>query len=63
MSEIDPNLLAEFKALTEQAAHYRRYSFGAPIDQQRTDDEGRTYSALLSRHLLKIHLMVTHHPN
>ena len=60
--EVDPDLLAEFNVLTEQAAHYRRYSYGAPPEQQRTDADGRTYAALLSDRLLSIHHMVKLHP-
>ena len=62
VSEVDPELLTEFKALTEQAAHYRRYSYGAPPEQWRTDEDGRKYSALLSDRLLSIHHMVKLHP-
>ncbi len=57
MSEVDPKLLAEFKALTEQAAEYRRGSYGAP-PHKRTPGAARK----LSHQLLLIHYMVKEHP-
>jgi hypothetical protein len=62
VSEIDPDLLSEFNALTEQAADYRRHSFGAPPHPRRFDEEGHSYFVLLSHHLLLIHHMVKLHP-
>lgn len=62
MSEVDPDLLAEFKTLTELATAYRRHSFGARSHQKQFDEEGRSYFYLLSRQLLRIHHMVSLHP-
>ena len=62
VSKVDPDLIAEFKELTEQAAEYRRRSYGSRSHQKQLDDEGRSYFSLLSSHLLLIHHMVKRHP-
>jgi hypothetical protein len=62
VSDVDPNLLAEFNALTEQAEDYRRHSFGARSRQKQLDEQGRSYFYLLSQALLRIHHMVRLHP-
>ena len=62
MSEIDSDLLAEFKKVTEQAADYRKRSFGAESGQKHFDENGRSYFYLLSNHLMLIHHMVERHP-
>jgi hypothetical protein len=54
---VDQWLLTEFKALTEEAAEYRRHSFGAPPGRQAP---GAAFK--LSRHLLLIDRMVKLHP-
>ena len=62
MSRIDPDLLSEFSVITEEAAEYRRHSFGARSREKQFNDEGRSYFYLLSRHLSVIHRMVRRHP-
>ena len=62
MSKVDPDLLSEFSAITEEAAEYRRHSFGARSRKKQFDEEGRSYFYLLSRHLSIIHRMVRRHP-
>ena len=62
MPEVDPDLLGEFNALTEQAADYRRGSYASRSHREQFDAEGRSYSALLSHHLGLIHRMVKRHP-
>jgi hypothetical protein len=62
MSSVDPDLLAEFRAITEEAAEYRRHSFGARSREKQFDEEGRSYFYLLSRNASVIHRMVRCHP-
>lgn len=75
MSEVDPGLLAEFNALTERAADFRRHSYGSADYRRRSngspsqllgtpekDEEGRSYFSVLSHHLWLIHHMVELHP-
>jgi hypothetical protein len=62
MSRVDPDLLAEFSAITGEAAEYRRHSFGARSREKQFDEEGRSYFYLLSRHLSVIYRMVRSHP-
>jgi hypothetical protein len=59
--EVQPELLAEFRTLTGQAAEYRRRSYGRPRHLPRTE-ENRRAVVLLSRHLLLIAQMVKSHP-
>jgi hypothetical protein len=58
---VQPELLAEFRTLTEQAAEYRRRSYGRPRHLPRTE-ENRRAIVLLSGHLLLIAQMVKAHP-
>jgi hypothetical protein len=60
--EVDPDLLAMFNALTEHAAECRRRSYGARSRERQTDENGRTYYALLSQDLMSISQMVKRHP-
>jgi hypothetical protein len=55
-------VLAEFRRITEEAAEYRRHSFGARSREKQFDEKGRSYFYLLSRQLLLIHRMVRRHP-
>ena len=61
MSTVDPELLAEFRMLTEQAAEYRRKSYGRNHNLPRTG-ENRRAVPLLSRHLFLINRLVQMHP-
>ena len=59
--EVQPETLAELRTLTEQAAEYRRQSYGRPRQLPRTE-ENRRAVVLLSRRLLLIAQMVKLHP-
>lgn len=61
MSTVDPELLAEFRMLTEQAAEYRRKSYGRNRNLPRTE-ENRRAVPLLSGHLFLINSLVQMHP-
>jgi hypothetical protein len=58
---VQPETLVGFKTLTEQAAEYRRKSYGRPRQLPRTE-ENRRAVVLLSRHLLLIAQLVKLHP-
>lgn len=59
--EIDPDVLAEFDAITREAAEFRRQSYGLPMNQRATKESGRA-AAQLSHRLLAIHHVVEIHP-
>jgi len=61
VAEIDPNVLAEFNALAQEAAELRRQSYGLPMQQQQALESGRAFSQL-SHRLLAIHHLVESHP-
>ena len=61
MAEIDPNVQAEFNALTQEAAELRRQSYGLSMHQRETLEGSRAFSQL-SHRLLAIHHLVESHP-
>jgi hypothetical protein len=61
VSRVDPDVLAEFRRIADEAAEYRRHSFGARSREKQFDEKGRNYFYLLSRHLLLMHRMVLRH--
>lgn len=61
MSEVDPELRAEFQALCDKAAAYRRLSYGRNRDLPRTEENRRAFP-LLSHQLWLIGDLVTRHP-
>ena len=61
VAEIDPNVLAEFNALAQEAAELRRQSYGLPMHRRGTKEGGRA-AAQLSHRLLAIHHVVESHP-
>jgi len=61
VAEIDPNVLAEFNTLTQEAAELRRQSYGVPMHQREALESSRAFSQL-SHRLLATHHLVESHP-
>jgi hypothetical protein len=61
MEEIDPELHARFTVLCDQAAEYRRLSYGRNRDLPRTEEHRRAVH-LLSYHLWLIGDLTNRHP-
>jgi hypothetical protein len=59
--EVDPEVLAEFRALCNKAAEYRRLSYGRNRDLPRTEGNRRAVP-LLSHQLWLIGDLVNRHP-